>query len=354
MDYRIIVRLVAVLLAAVLAFLGWRIFEQESLPHYVIQSNGRIEAVEIDIAAKNSGRLESLLVSEGEFVDTDQVVALMDIRSLEAELSQAKAQLKQAETAVITAESQLSLRRSEKASALAIVAQRETELNGAKNKANRLIKLAKSGFTSEQSIDDAKDSVKSAKAALTAAQAQAESAEAAISTALTQIDSAKSSVIAAQAAIQKIQLEIDDGHLKTHASGRVQYIVARPGEVVAGGGRILNIVDLTDVYMNFFLPAGYAGQLAMGDEVRLILNAAPDYVIPASISFIADVAQFTPKTVETENEREKLMFRVRARISPELLQKYIQKVKTGLPGAVYIKVDAAQPWPESLQHNLLN
>ena len=76
-------------------------------------------------------------------------------------------------------------------------------------------------------------------------------------------------------------------------------------------------------------------------------------MIPAKATFVADVAQFTPKTVETEEERQKLVFRVKARISPELLKKYILQVKTGLPGVAYVKLDPNAQWPPSLQGKLL-
>ena len=63
-------------------------------------------------------------------------------------------------------------------------------------------------------------------------------------------------------------------------------------------------------------------------------------------TYVADVAQFTPKTVETTSEREKLMFRVKARINPDLLLKHKTKVKTGLPGVAYLRLDSSQPWPD--------
>jgi HlyD family secretion protein len=83
------------------------------------------------------------------------------------------------------------------------------------------------------------------------------------------------------------------------------------------------------------------------------LDAAPQYVIPAKASFVADVAQFTPKTVETEEERQKLMFRIKAQIPPELLRKHIQQVKTGLPGMAYVKLDPEAEWPKRLSENLV-
>lgn len=90
----------------------------------------------------------------------------------------------------------------------------------------------------------------------------------------------------------------------------------------------------------------------MGAEVRVILDAAPQYVIPAKISFVASVAQFTPKAVETSDERQKLMFRIKARIEPELLRRYARYVKTGLPGVAYVRLDAAKAWPDRLAVSL--
>jgi HlyD family secretion protein len=105
--------------------------------------------------------------------------------------------------------------------------------------------------------------------------------------------------------------------------------------------------------MTFFLPTSQAGRVALGTEIRLVLDAAPQYVIPANASFVADVAQFTPKTVETEEERQKLMFRIKAQIPPELLRKHIQQVKTGLPGMAYVKLDPEAEWPKRLSENLV-
>ncbi|MFN2887160.1 hemolysin D, partial [Escherichia coli] len=85
--------------------------------------------------------------------------------------------------------------------------------------------------------------------------------------------------------------------------------------------------------------------VGLGQEVRLVIDAVPDYVIPAKVSYVASVAQFTPKTVETANEREKLMFRVKARLDPALLEKYITYVKTGVPGMAYLRLDPEVEWP---------
>ncbi len=118
----------------------------------------------------------------------------------------------------------------------------------------------------------------------------------------------------AQATIDRVQADINDSTLKVSRAGRIQYRVAQPGEVLPAGGKVLNMIDLNDVYMTFFLPTGWAGRVKQGAEARIVLDAAPQFVIPAKVTFVADVAQFTPKTVETVEERQKLTFRIKAHI----------------------------------------
>src|SRR5690554_7990049 len=148
-----------------------------------------------------------------------------------------------------------------------------------------------------------------------------------------------------QASINRIEADLADSELKAPRDGRVQVRVAQPGEVLGAGGRVLNLLDLSDVYMTFFVPEAAAGRVGLGSEVRLILDAAPDYVVPARVSFVASQAQFTPKTVETASEREKLMFRVGAQLPPELLQRYLEQVKTGVRGVAEFKLASGGVWP---------
>lgn len=208
--------------------------------------------------------------------------------------------------------------------------------------------LAQRGAISAQQLDDDRAAAESARAALESAKAQVSASKAAIEAARTNIIQAQTRVEAAQATERRIAADIDDSELKAPRDGRVQYRVAEPWEVLAAGGRVLNMVDLSDVYMTFFLPTEQAGTLKLGGEARLILDAAPDLRIPATISFVASVAQFTPKTVETSDERLKLMFRVKARIPPELLQQHLEYVKTYLPGVAWVRVNEELPWPDDL------
>ena len=343
---------VLVLVVAVAAYAGWKRLGPGDDLDGLASGNGRIEAVEIDLATRVAGRVQAVLVGEGEFVKAGQLLAQIDSEPLNAQRRQAEAQLQQAKAAVATARSQLAQRDSDKVAAQAVVAQRLADLSAADAQLKRTMALSTQGFISPQAVDTDRTHFDSAQAVVGAARAQVASAEAAIATAQSQMLSAESAVAAAQAAIERIQADIDDTALKAPRDGRVQYLVVRPGEVVAAGGRVLNLLDLSDVYISFFLPTSAAGRVALGADVSVVLDAAPQYVIPAKVSFVASEAQFTPKTVETQSEREKLMFRVKAQIAPELLRQHITQVKTGLPGMAYVQLDAGRDWPPRLQQKL--
>jgi HlyD family secretion protein len=232
------------------------------------------------------------------------------------------------------------------------VAQREAELDAAQRRLARSEELSKEGAETLQKLDDDRAQFRAAEATLSAAKAEVAAARAAVAAAETNAVGARAAVAAVAATIVRITADIDDSQLKAPRDGRVQFKVTQPGEVLGSGGKVLNLVDLTDVYMTFFLPEAVAGKLAIGAESRLVLDAAPDWVIPANVTFVADVAQYTPKTVETETERQKLMFRVRAHIPADLLRQHIEIVKTGLPGVCYVRWRNDATWPESLQPNL--
>lgn len=290
------------------------------LPAGFFQTNGRIEAEQVLIASKLAGRVAQVLVEEGQTVDLGQTVALMDTSELEAQLAGTVAQVRRAEKSVAEAEAQ--------------IAQRDSEHTLAEQEFERASKLKEGGYGTIQALDLRQSQLTVAVAAQRAAQASLEEALAAAD--------------AARADVARIQSLIDDSTLKAPRRGRVEYKLVRSGEVVAAGAPIVTLLDLGDVYMTVFVPARVAGRLAMADEARIVLDPAPDYVIPATVSFVAAGAQFTPKSVETADEREKLMFRIKLRIAPELLKQYEDRVKTGVRGVAYVRTDPAAAWPDAL------
>ncbi len=301
------------------------IFADQTLPEGIASSNGRIEATEVDVASRLAGRLTQVRPREGDRVEADSIVAYIDTESLEAQLRQAKAELRRS--------------RQETEHAKALLAQRNSELEFARREFKRLRRLSTEGqYVSEESVDQSRTNVRTFEAALRAAQVQVVASEAAIE--------------AAEASIERIGVDIDDAALRAPRSGRVLYRLAEPGEIVGVGGKVLTLLDLGDVYMVIFLPETVVGRVPLKAEARIVLDAAPEYVIPARVSFVASRAQFTPKQVETRSAREKLSFRVKLQIAPDLLARYEPLVKTGVPGVAYVRLDADVAWPDHLMPKL--
>ena len=346
-----IVILLAVIAACGLGFYLFQSYRKNAIyrnPAFA-SGNGRLEATEVNICTKLSGRIEAIYVNDGDFVKRGQLLALMQTNVLEAQLEQAQAQEKQAESALTSAQAAVKLRKSEADAADAVVLQKQSALDGAKKRFDRASKLLVDSAVSRQDYEVDETYYQTTFAELTAAKASAAKARAAILAAQADEKGAQANINAARADIARIKADLNDCRLTAPLDGRIQYRTAQPGEVLGAGGKVLNLVDLSDVYMTFFLPEQIAGKVAIGTPVRLLLDAIPETPIPATVFFVASVAQFTPKTVETRIERQKLMFRVKARIAPELLQKHLHLVKTGLPGVAWVKIDPIEPWPEFLR-----
>ncbi len=285
--------------------------------------NGRIEAEEVDIATKLPGRVSEILAEEGDLVEAGQVLARMDTKSLEAQLLGAEAQVNQA------------VKAREYAAAMVVKSESDCQLAEKKLARSRTLFSDARGAISAEQLDTDVAAARSAQAACTAAEAQLANADAAIK--------------AAEAEVQRINADLDDSILKAPRRGRILYRLTEPGEVLAAGGKVLTVLDLTDVYMTLYLPTSQVGQVDIGTEARILLDALPDVAIPARVTFISPEAQFTPREVETRTEREKLMFRVKVKIDPALLERHIEKVKTGLPGVAYVRLDDSAEWPQHLQ-----
>ncbi|WP_050525798.1 HlyD family secretion protein [Pseudorhodobacter aquimaris] len=298
----------------------WQSSQGSGLPEGISMSNGRIEAERIDVASKLAGRVAELAVAEGDWVEAGQVLARVDTTELQAQLHQAQATVLQAQQQKLQAEAQLR--------------QYQSALTTAEAEFQRVEKLATNAIASQAQLDTQRTALASAQAAVASAEAG--------------IPLAEATIAAAQAAVDRIQSLIDDSSLKAPRAGRVQYVLAHAGEVVAAGSSIVTLTDLSDMYMTIFLPARDAGRLAVGAEARIILDAIPDYVIPAKVTFVASSAQFTPRSVETQDERDQLMFRVKLTVAPELLANYQDRARAGVPGVGYVRVVGDADWPADL------
>lgn len=306
------------------AYALWQKYQRDWLPEGFARANGRVEATQIEIASKLPGQLLEVRVREGDDVAAGEVLALVESDEVEAQLRGAESEVSRLQKSVAGAEAEL--------------ARLSSQTVYERSELVRVQKVFEKGFAAKDKLEAQQTRYEAARAAERAARAAVDGAIDAIETARAEIDRLKSLLVHAE--------------LKAPKAARVQYRLAEPGEILASGGRVLTLIDLDDVYMTVFLPAADAGRLAIGGEARLVMDAAPEYVFPAKVSFVAADAQFTPKSVETQSEREKLMFRVKLVVAPELVQRFRAQVKPGLRGLAYVKVRADADWPAELAPNL--
>jgi HlyD family secretion protein len=304
------------------AFYWWQ-HSRSQLPPGLASGNGRIEADEIDIDTKFAGRISEMLADEGDMVKAGQVVARMDTQNLAASLKKSEAQVQQAQRAVEEAN--------------ANVAQQTSRLVLAQQEIGRANDLVQKGFQTREVLDQRQQQLDGANAALRASQARVIEAEHALE--------------ASRHDVELYRVNIADNTLVAPKDGRIQYRIANIGEVLPAGGKVFTTLDISYVYMDVYLPTQEAGKVKIGADARIMLDSYPNVAIPAKVAFIATQAQFTPKTVETKDERDKLMFRIRVKIDPERLRARADAVRSGLPGIAYVLLDPAVAWPPNLQVN---
>ena len=302
----------------------WLQAQASRVPPGLARANGRVEVERVDVAAKYAGRIAELRVGEGVLVQKDDILVRIDTTEILAQRTAASASVHRAHQS--------------SARALADVALREAELKLTEADLKRTSELARTNTATQAELDRRTELRDVAKATLDGANVA--------------VEDAKAATEVAEAQVTQIEATITDMTLKAPVSGRVEYRLAQAGEVVASGGRVLTLLDLSDVHMTIFLPTSQVGRVELGSEARIVLDSATDYVVPATVSFVAAEAQFTPKYVETANEREKLMYRVKLHIDRQVLETYRGYVKAGMTGNAYVKIQAGASWPADLTPRL--
>lgn len=326
MSRKLSIILVLAVLAAFLGYAAWKVLLAPSdlPPEGFARGNGRIEADLIDISTRLTGRVAEIEVREGDLVQAGDLLAVMDTTELQAQQMRAQAAVASAQAAVTVAE--------------AGETQAEAKLALSQSELSRAETLSARDVLSRENLDIRRTEAQLAAAGLAAARAG--------------VVAQQRAVDAENAALREIEARIADSALYAPAPGRVLYRLAQPGEVLGSGGKVLTLVSLGEIYMEFFLPASAAPRVRLGDEARIVVDVRPNVAIPAIVSFVAPQAQFTPKQVETIEERESLMFRIRVRIPSDLVAARLAQVKTGVRGVAWVRLvgpDGTVPdWPEGL------
>ncbi|WOS36604.1 hypothetical protein RP300_00133 [Oligella urethralis] len=291
-------------------------------PEGIARSNGRLQLERVDVSGLYAGRVEHVYVREGERVKQDDNLVSLASDQYDSQLDAATAQRTQAERAVTQAEAEIQAH--------------EEQLRLAQIELTNANSLRRERLISATELNKRQIAVSAQTAAVEAAKAAKAQAEAAVQQ--------------AQAQIKASAATTRDLVIKAPIDGTVEYRFAHPGNVVAAGHPVVSLLDPSDTRMFIYLPTETIGKLSLGAEARIQLDGQ-DYVWPASISFISAQAQFTPKTVETAAERQKLMYRVELRIPSDIAVAHQDHLKSGLTGMGYVRTEAEQ-WPAELEVKL--
>lgn len=298
----------------------WVNSHRDPLPAGLVRSNGRLEVERIEIAAKYPGRIIELPVREGDLVKAGDLIARQDSTELVAQRAAVEAARQRAGQAMQRAAAETEVRKVQ-----ARIAQLELDHTN---------KLKQDALVSGAEVERR--------------QAQRDGENAGVMVATAAIGEATAARSEAEAQMKRLDIAIDDMSLRAPVNGRIEYRVVEPGSVIPSGGRVATLLDTSNVYMTVFLPTSVAGKLKVGDEARIVLDAATQFVIPARVSFVAGEAQFTPKYVETMSERDKLVYRVKLQVPTDVATQYAAYVKAGLTGYGFVRSDQAASWPANL------
>jgi HlyD family secretion protein len=273
---KIIVPVLAVVIIAGL-FVGY-LQQKNSLNNKTIKVSGNIEATDIRLSFRVQGKIKELLTDEGEVVKAQDIVARLEIDELTKIKSETEASLKSAE----------------------FIYERAKEDYG------RLENLLQAGAISAQKRDAAKTSA----------------------------DSAKANVDALRASLDLAQTRLGFADLASPIDGFILTKSAEAGEVVAPGATVFTVADLKNIWLTAYVSETELGKVKLNQEAYIKTDTYPGKIYKGRISFISQEAEFTPKEIQTAQERVKLVYRIKIAIDNTNLE-----LKPGMPADGFIKTE---------------
>lgn len=341
----------------------------------IITASGILEGDEITISTKVPGRVQTVAVGHGEQVASGTLLAALDSTELTTRKEQAEAQLaisrsEQArvgallasldhQIAAAEAETDAAVRQAKgevvRAEAALDLAERQLEL--AADRLRRSAQLYEAGTIQEQAWQEIQTAHAVARAQVRQAEAAREIARAALDRARgashqvealrlqgqearANLDAAAAGEQAARAALKAAETAVADARITAPVAGTLLSRLVNVGELLAPGAPVAVLVDLRELTLKAYLPEAVAGQVHVGDDARIRVDAYLDRWFPATVTYVAQKAQFTPKTVQTTEERTRLVYEVRIRVENQE-----RLLNPGAPADVQIRAERGRPWP---------
>lgn len=300
---------------------------------------GTVEATEVDVGSEISGRIENILVEEGEKVNAGQTIIMMDKTTLELQLEQAQAAVATSRAKLLEAESgatssEIEQAEAEVSAAKAVLEGAEKALATSEAQLARIKSLYDAGVATAHELDNAQaqydqklTSVNSAKAQLSAANARlktvtAGAKEETLNVLRTNVAQAEKSQALAKANLKKTEI-------MSSVSGIASSVNVEPGEIVNPGASLVTVSDLDNLWVEVYVPEKYLDRVNVGNEALISITSVPDKEFKGTVTYIASESEFTPEKANTEEERADTVFKVRVKILESL-----EKFKPGMSAEV--------------------
>jgi HlyD family secretion protein len=353
--------LLTILLAGSVVTAWWLWGRQKPLPEGLIQANGRIEGDHYTVASKVAGRIVKLLAREGDSVKRGQTLLNLDDVQIRARVEQARAaaeaseaQLKAERTDLTTLKKTVPLKIDTAISGVvhaeAVLTATRVKLEQAGREALRYRELLETHAVSKQEKEDrdlalrvAKEDHTVARALLTQAKKQLAEADLGwdrIKTRKSRVSAMESQLKQTRAALTEAQSVREDLTIYAPATGMITTRIVDTGEVIVAGSPLFDIVDLDRLYLKCYVPEKQIGKLRLGLPARIYTDAFPDTPFPAMMRYISSTAEFTPKEVQTPDERVKLIYAVKLYLDANPKH----RLTPGLPADAVIRWQEDAPW----------
>jgi HlyD family secretion protein len=325
-------RLILVPIAlVVIALVGWVILNRNSDDAAVIGASGTIEGTEADLGFQLGGRVAEVLVREGDAVRAGQILARLDQAELEARKSAAVAQAEAARA--LLAELERGARPEELRQSQSSVAAAERRMQESESVLARTRRLFEGGAVSREALDHAETAHTVARAQYQQAREQHTLVNTGPRT--ERIDAQRALVRQANAAVAQVQATIDNASIRAPFAGVVTVRHREPGESTAAGAPVLTVMNTHDRWVRIYVREDQVGRIGIGQSARITSDSHPGKYFDGRVTFIASEAEFTPRNVQTAQERVKLVYAVKVTIVGD----QAMQLKPGVPADVVVSTN---------------
>jgi HlyD family secretion protein len=297
----------------------------------VIEASGYVEATEVRVATKVAGIVERLDVDEGDHVTKGQVLAQLDTTDTRLGLDAARGELELAAAELRLRKA--GARKEDVAEAGAQLRRADAELTVAQRDLDRMEGLLQRGSGTTKNRDDARARRDVAAANRDAAQERLARLKAGFRK--EEIDAAQARVTAAQARVAQLEQQIKDATIESPTDGVVTERIVEAGELASRGSVVVVVVDLADAWLTTYVSEADLSRIRLGQKVEVITDDGQTR--EGRLSFVSSKAEFTPKNVQTRDERVKLVYRLKVSLDNK-----DGLFKPGMPSEARLPVQGAE------------